>query len=162
MLEGQAEVELTLDDRCPGRAGSVHVSSNAFAFVHNLGLLDAHQTGSEFPDRSRDLHGFLFGSSTSTGQLSFIAPGVHAHRDTPGRKRYRDTESVHRTALRRTDAAHCTSSTCCRPSKGFHRSCARSHLDWTRRRDPGSLGESTCKRTCAVHALFLSVDLHPA
>jgi hypothetical protein len=108
----------------------------AFTF-HNLGLLDAHQTGSQFPDRSNDLHWFLFGSCTSTGPFSFLPLGMHARRDASGSKRYRDTESVRRTALRRTDAAYRASSARYRPPEGFDRPCARDRLGRARQRLPG-------------------------
>jgi hypothetical protein len=75
MLEEQAKMELIHDDRYPGRAGSAHASDKTFAFasrlVRNLGLLDAHQTGSQFPDRSDDLHRFLLGHAHQPGHFPF-------------------------------------------------------------------------------------------
>src|ERR1700689_4452715 len=62
MLEGQAEVELTLDDRCPGRAGSVHVSSNAFAFVGRV-----YSTISDCWTLTKPEVNFLIALATFTG-----------------------------------------------------------------------------------------------
>ena len=62
MLEGQAEVELTLDDRCPGRAGSVHVSSNAFAFVGRV-----YSTISDCWTLTKPEVNFLIALTTFTG-----------------------------------------------------------------------------------------------
>src|SRR6204780_2111543 len=62
MLEGQAEVELTLDDRCPGRAGGVHVSSNAFAFVGRV-----YSTISDCWTLTKPEVNFLIALATFTG-----------------------------------------------------------------------------------------------
>src|ERR1700686_2448152 len=102
--------------------------------LHHLGLLDTHQTGSQFPDRSNELHWFPFGSSTSIGSFSILPLGMHAPRGTSGNKRRRDTESVHRTTLRREDAPYRTASTRCWPSKGLHRPCTWPHRGRARQR----------------------------
>ena len=54
------------DDGDPDPPRNVQISDQALVFaacllLHNLGLLDTHQTGSKFPDCFRDLHWFLFG-----------------------------------------------------------------------------------------------------
>jgi len=74
MPEEQIEMELTHDDRYAGQAGSVQAPGKARVFASRLysAISDCWTLTKpevQFPDRSDDLHRFLFGSRTSNGAI---------------------------------------------------------------------------------------------